>query len=126
MTTRTVTTSAEAVFLHEVNEEIFTLGSFLFHFRPLCYGNRAEKGGVEHMANIITASMLYFPYVIVGLGQAIIVGAHSAGRTVPATVETPVRKVPLATFEKGAQTSRTDDKRCKVCFIPGCAVFAPR
>lgn len=39
MTTRTVTTSAEAVFLHEVNEEIFTLGSFLFHFRPLCYGN---------------------------------------------------------------------------------------
>lgn len=125
MTTRTVTRSAELC-SHEKNEEIFTLGSFLFHFRPLCYGNRAEKGGVKHMANIITASMLCFPYVMVGLGQAIIVGTHSAGRTAPATAETPVRKIPFLTFEEGVRTSRTDDKRCKVCFIPGCAVFAPR
>lgn len=81
---------------------------------------------MEHMANILTASMVCCPYVMVGLGQAIIVGAHSAGRTAHATAEDAVREIPLATFDKEVQTSRTDDKRGKVCFIPGCAVFALR
>ncbi len=52
---------------------------------------------MEYMANILTTSMVCCPYVMVGLGQAIIVGAHSAGRTVHATAEDAVREIPLAT-----------------------------
>lgn len=75
------------------------------------------------MANIIAASMVCFPYVIVGLGQAIIAGAHSAGRTDRDATETMGRRIPLGimTFDESAKTSR-----CKVCFIPGCPVFIPR
>ena len=78
------------------------------------------------MANIITASMVCFPYVMVGLGQAIIMGTHSAGRTVHDRAETAVRKVPLMAFDENSTASREGDTRCKVCFIPGCPVFAPR
>lgn len=68
------------------------------------------------MTPIITLSMVCFPYVMAGLGQAIILGTHSAGRPVPDTAETSGRKIRLMAREE----------RCKVCFIPGCAVFAPR
>ena len=85
-----------------------------------------RKDEVEHMANIIAASMVCFPYVIVGLGQAIIVGAHQAGRTVYDTAEAAGRKLPLMAFDERVKTSRREDKRCKVCFIPGCTAFAPR
>lgn len=78
------------------------------------------------MANIITASMVCFPYVMVGLGQAIIMGTHSAGRTIYDTAETTGRKVPLMAFDENGTASREGDTRCKVCFIPGCPVFAPR
>jgi hypothetical protein len=79
------------------------------------------------MANILTSSMVYFPYVMVGLGQAIIVGARSAGRAAYDTAEeTTGKKVPLSTFGERVNISRNEDKRCKVCFIPGCSVFAPR
>lgn len=80
----------------------------------------------EDMANIITASMVYFPYVIVGLGQAIILGTNSAGRTVHATADTQGRIISLAAFDDRVKALRTEDKRCKVCFIPGCSVFTPR
>ncbi|CUS33807.1 hypothetical protein COMA2_140089 [Candidatus Nitrospira nitrificans] len=79
------------------------------------------------MANIIDASMVCFPYVMAGLGQAIIVGTHSAGRTVRDTADEMIgRKIPLAIFDEGLMASRKADARCKVCFIPGCSVFAPR
>lgn len=79
------------------------------------------------MANIIATSMVCFPYVMVGLGQAIIVGTHAAGRTVRDTAEeTTGRKIPLSTFDERVMASRKEDGRCKVCFIPGCPVFAPR
>ena len=81
---------------------------------------------MEHMANIIAASMVCFPYVIVGLGQAIIVGTHSAGRTVRDTAEATGRRIPLMTFDERVKTSRKADARSPVCFIPGCPVFAPR
>ncbi|NGZ96267.1 MAG: hypothetical protein CV089_09090 [Nitrospira sp. WS110] len=68
------------------------------------------------MAHIITVSMVCFPYVMAGLGQAIIVGTHSAGRPVPDTAATSGRKIPLPARED----------HCKVCFIPGCPLFAPR
>lgn len=68
------------------------------------------------MAHIITVSMVCFPYVMAGLGQVIIAGTHSARRPLPDTSETTGRRIPLAARED----------RCKVCFIPGCAVFAPR
>lgn len=85
-----------------------------------------RKDGVEHMANIITASMACFPYVMVGLGQAIIVGTHSTGRTAHDTAETTGRRIPLMTFEERVKTSGKEDTRCKVCFIPGCPVFTAR
>lgn len=80
------------------------------------------------MANIIAASMVCFPYVIVGLGQAIIAGALSAGRTDRDATETMGRRIPLGimTFDESAKTSSKEDTRCKVCFIPGCPVFIPR
>ena len=87
-------------------------------------GTKERKG--KTMATIITASMAYFPYVMVGLGQAIIVGTHSVGRTVHDTAETTGRRIPLTTYDERVKTSRTEDTRCKVCFIPGCPVFAPR
>jgi ABC-type tungstate transport system substrate-binding protein len=67
------------------------------------------------MVNILTASMVCFPYVIAGVGQAIIMGTNPAGRTVRD------RKIPLATFDVS-----NEGKRCKICFIPGCPVFASR
>lgn len=82
-----------------------------------------RKDEVEHMANIITASMVCFPYVMVGLGQAIIMGAHQAGRTARDKAEA---RVPFVTFDGRLKTSRREDRQCKVCFIPGCTVFAPR
>ena len=81
---------------------------------------------MEHMASIITASMVCFPYVIVGLGQAIIVGTHAAGRTVHDRADSIGRRIPLATFDERVMASLKEDTRCKVCFIPGCSVFAPR
>jgi len=78
------------------------------------------------MENVITASMVCFPYVIVGLGQAIILGAHSAGRTVRDTAETTGRKIPLTVFDESVRKTRQKDTGCKVCFIPGCPVFTPR
>ncbi len=77
------------------------------------------------MANVIAASMVCFPYVIVGLAQAIIAGAHSAGRTDRDAAETIGGRIPLV-FDESAMTSRKEDTRCKVCFIPGCPVFIPR
>ena len=78
------------------------------------------------MANIITVSMACFPYVIAGLGQAIIMGTHAAGRTVHDTAEAKDRRITLATYDENVKASRTGEKRCKVCFVPGCRVFAPR
>lgn len=78
------------------------------------------------MANIITASMVCFPYVMVGLGQAIIAGTQSVGRLTHDAAETTGLRIPLTTFEERAKRSRTEDTRCKVCFIPGCPVFAAR
>lgn len=78
------------------------------------------------MANIITASMVCFPYVMVGLGQAIIAGTHSTGRTAQDTAETMGRKIPLMTYAGTVKASRKEDTRCKVCFIPGCPVFTAR
>jgi hypothetical protein len=78
------------------------------------------------MANIITASMVCFPYVMVGLGQAIIMGTHSAGRTVHDTAEATGQKLPVMAFDGNVTTSREEETRCKVCFIPGCPVFVPR
>ena len=91
-----------------------------------CVLNELKKG-LEYMASIIAASMVCFPYVIAGLGQAIIVGTHSAGRTVRDTAEEiKGQKVPFMTSNEIVQASRKEETRCKVCFIPGCAVFAPR
>lgn len=87
-------------------------------------GSKERKG--KTMATIITASMAYFPYVMVGLGQAIIVGTNPAGRTVHDTAETTGRRIPLMTFEERVKTSGKEDTRCKVCFIPGCPVFTAR
>lgn len=78
------------------------------------------------MANIITVSMTCFPYVMAGLGQVIIAGTNPTRRTVRGTAEASDRIISFATFDENAQTSRTEDKRCKVCFIPGCPVFASR
>jgi len=78
------------------------------------------------MANIIAASMVCFPYVMVGFGQAIIVATHSAGKTVGDTTESTGLKIPLATSDERIMTSHKEDTRCKVCFIPGCPVFIPR
>lgn len=33
------------------------------------------------MANVLAVSMVYFPYLLIGLGQAIIVGTRRTGRT---------------------------------------------
>jgi len=78
------------------------------------------------MENIITASMVCFPYVVAGLSQAIIAGTHQAGRTVRSMAETTGRRIPLAAFDETVKTSRREDRRCKVCFIPGCSVFTSR
>lgn len=78
------------------------------------------------MANIIAASMVCFPYVMVGLGQAIIVGTHQAGRTVHDTTETTGRRVPHMRFDKRLKISRKADTRGDLCFIPGCSVFTGR
>ena len=78
------------------------------------------------MANIITASMVCFPYVMVGHGQAIIAGTHSVGKLTPDAAETKGRRIPLTTFEERAKGSHKEDTRSKVCFIPGCPVFAAR
>lgn len=78
------------------------------------------------MANIIAASMVCFPYIIVGLGQAIIVGTHLAGRAVRDTGETAGRVISLTTFDESVMASRKEDTRCTVCFIPGCPIFTPR
>ena len=62
-----------------------------------CVLNELKKG-LEYMASIIAASMVCFPYVIAGLGQAIIVGTHSAGRTVRDTAEEiKGQKIPFMT-----------------------------
>ncbi len=50
------------------------------------------------MANIITVSMVYFPYVIAGLGQAVIVGTNSARGTVHNTAEATDRISARATY----------------------------
>lgn len=78
------------------------------------------------MENVITASMVCFPYVIVGIGQAIILGTHSAGRTVRDTTEATGRKIFLTVFDEKARKTRQEDTGCKVCFVPGCRVFTPR
>ncbi len=79
------------------------------------------------MASVIAASMVCFPYVIVGLGQAIIVGTHSTVRTVRDTpAEINGQKIPFMTSNEMVKASRKEETRCKICFIPGCAVFTPR
>lgn len=79
------------------------------------------------MASVIAASMVCFPYVIVGLGQAIIVGTHSTVRTVRDTAAgINGQKIPFMTSNEMVKASRKEETRCKICFIPGCAVFTPR
>lgn len=79
------------------------------------------------MTNIIAVSMVCFPYVIVGFGQAIIVGTHQAGRTVRDTAEEiNGRKISFMTSGERVKASRREDRKCKVCFIPGCTAFASR
>jgi hypothetical protein len=78
------------------------------------------------MANILAASMVCFPYVLVGLGQAIIVGTHSTGRTVRDAISTTDRTIPLRKFEERLKTSREEDTRDQVAFIPGCSVVTGR
>ena len=79
------------------------------------------------MASVIAASMVCFPSVIVGLGQAIIVGTHSTVRTVRDTAaEINGQKIPFMTSNEMVKASRKEETRCKICFIPGCAVFTPR
>lgn len=82
---------------------------------------------MDTMANILAASMVCFPYVLVGLGQAIIVGTHSAGRNVRDAISTTDRTIPVRrTFEETLKTSREEDTRDQVGYIPGYSVVTGR
>jgi hypothetical protein len=108
---------AEKLRSHGSHNEVVSW-KFVTLFMNALRGSKERKG--KTMATIITASMAYFPYVMVGLGQAIIVGTNPAGRTVHDTAETTGRRIPLMTFEERVKTSGKEDTR------PGCPVFTAR
>jgi len=57
------------------------------------------------MATVLSVSMVCFPYVIMGFGQAIIAGTMQAGRTVHGTEEVGRRTSILAAFENARTPS---------------------
>jgi hypothetical protein len=89
-------------------------------------GLNKRKDGISHMATIITVSMLYFPFVIVGLGQTLIMGTTPTRRGLNDTTDVNAWGISPVTFDEKAQALGTAEKRCRVCLIPGCPVFAPR
>lgn len=78
------------------------------------------------MATIITVSMVYFPFVIVGLGQTLIMGTTPTRRVRNDTTNVKAWGITPVTLDEKIHISGTEEKRCRVCLIPGCPVFATR
>jgi hypothetical protein len=89
-------------------------------------GLNKRKDGKSHMATVITVSMLYFPFVIVGIGQTLIMGTTPTRRSLSDTTDVNAWGFTPVSLNEKTQALNTEEKRCRVCLIPGCPVFAPR
>lgn len=72
------------------------------------------------MANVLAVSMVYFPYLLIGLGQAIIVGTRRIGRAGDDSVKAEGCRIHLVT-----SLEKTNAASAKERDISGYPVFSP-